>query len=644
VLERDNNSKFGAQDLQASAALEAAPPALTYAALLESLRESPSGADAGSVDSAVSRNRRTAVRRLMEALHKSETDGVGEEFAEGFLAAVNSYRAWEARQGTADSTVRSRCSHLRHAQRLLAGSQHAVPSSFATALDRAIKASGHELTWLAEKSGVPAVSLSQWRRGVASPGSLRKHLPKLEACLGLATGALMGALPIRAARAVGYGVAERGESTEFRQRLRRRMAEQPFSLREPTASLQVEWQQLLAFKTADIPRLHRERRAKWRPKAARMSKPLKPSWCCTLKDGNVVPSAHAAWVQIRQYLGWRCLDERMGGGGFSEETTQSLARLADADSVIAFVRWRAERASGLNMGSVTFLHQANSLLHPRGGWITQSPWLAKAAPELIAGGGTWAEHCARAFEVLKDFARTVLQTAKPTRDVEEALRPLLDTGNPIALLHDMLERMERDMPPATQPIRRATQQRDIALVTLLLANPLRIGQLCALEFGAGSDQNLRRREAGWQLHCTNERYKNGGTTMAKGLRVDLDESVTAAFDRYVREGREVLLAGRKSRLFFAGCSRWDPSTPCENLEDRLQILTARYIPGCVGFRGHGWRHLLATAWLMEHPGDFGTVADLLGDTVKTVAEKYRHIERASSVKRFGTWARAKRTD
>jgi len=638
VLDRDNYNHVDAQD--SSSAAQSGTSALTYGTLLAGLRTSTGEADAA--DTAVSRNRRTALRRFMRALDKHESDAVGQEFAEGFVAAVNAYREWEATQGTAGPTVRSRCSHLRYAQRLLAGFR-APPSSFAHALDEAIKASGRELTWLAQKSSIGAVTLGQWRRGLASPGSLRKHLPKLEACLGLKAGALLNALPIRAVRAVGYGVEGRARTTEFRERLRVRMSEAPFSLCEATESLRAEWRELLTFKTADIPRLHRERRAKWNSKPTRMCKPMQPAWCCTLDNGRVSASAHAAWVQVRQYLGWLQLDERRGGGGLSQEQTQTLARLADAKRVIAFVRWRAERAGGLNMGAVTFLHQVNSLLHPRGGWLTQAPSLAKAAPDLLAEGRTWAEHCAQTFERLKDFTRTVLQSAKPTRDVEEALRPLLDTGNPVAVLYDMLTRMERDMPPPSQPVRRATHQRDIALVTLLLANPLRIGQLCALEFGAGSDHNLRRHDDGWRLHCEAERFKNGTTTMTKGLRVELDASVTPALDRYVNEGRHVLLAGRRSKLFFAGGWRWDPTRPCENLEDRLQLLTARYIPECAGFRGHGWRHLLATAWLTEHPGDYGTVADLLGDTVKTVAEKYRHIERATSVKRFGAWARAKRS-
>ena len=643
MLDRENNNHIDAHGSLPPAATETAPSALTYGALLEGLRSSTTEVDATGVDSPVTRNRRTALRRFMQSAGVSETELVGGELSDDFIASLATYERWESRQGTATTTIRSRCSHLRHIQRHCLARPQRDAGAFATVLDRAIAAAGRPLTWLAKQSGICANSLSQWRRGLSTPGRMRKNLSRLETCLGLRAGELLDTLPTRAAHPTGYGAAERAQTTRFRENLRARMAERPFSLPAATEALKREWHQLLSYKTADLPLLHRGRRAKWRAKPARMCKPMRPEWACTLTDGRVCPSALAMWVQVRQFLGWLQLDVRQGGAGLAPDVTQTLARLADAQRIVAFVDWRAQRAGGLNMGALSFLNAVNSLLHPTTGWLTQSHWLSDAAQDLLRESGTsWAEHCARTFERLKAFTQTVAESARPTRDVQEALQPLLDTGDPVALLHQMLESMERDMPEATQPVRRAIHQRDIAMVTLLFIQPLRIGQLTALEYGPRTDRNLLRSNCGWRLQCCDERYKNGTTTMAKGLKVELDSSASMALDRYVREGRATLLAGRESRYFFVGMGRWDPATPCENLEDRLQILTRRYIPGCAGFRGHGWRHLLATAWLLEHPEDYATVADLLGDTVQTIERAYRHVERANSVKRFGEWARTKR--
>src|SRR5205085_11173267 len=126
--------------------------------------------------SPVTRNRRTALRSFMQSVDKRDTDRVCNELADGFVAALSAYQAWEKQRGTAVSTVRSRCSHLRRIQQVAAKHAGAMPS-FVSLLDRAITESGRSLAWLEEHSGIGALSLGQWRRGVASPGRLRKHLP-----------------------------------------------------------------------------------------------------------------------------------------------------------------------------------------------------------------------------------------------------------------------------------------------------------------------------------------------------------------------------------------------------------------------------------------------------------------------------------
>jgi site-specific recombinase XerD len=601
----------------------------TYATLIASLGSRPT--NAGPL-SATSRNRQSSIRRLMRAIGRVESDSVGDEFRDGLEATLASYQKWEALQGTAVSTSRSRCSHLRTVHRQL---KRFMPvGTFAAALDAAITASGLSAAAVARTAGIPPDSLGQWRRGFASPGSHVTRVAQLESVLGIRAGALEALLPRRPSHS---SVEE--DSTTYRLRLRRRASEPTYALLDASEALRGQWLQLMQYKCGDLPRQRRQRRGRWSTKPARQCKVLSPAWSCTLPNGHVAVSAHVAWAHIRQYLGWLCMDAARGGAGLSNSSVHTLARLVDAPRISDFVRWRAERAGALNEGAVSFLHMVCSLIHPETGWVTQCTALADTATDLVAGPSDWVELCESAFNSLRTFSKMVAASAKPTRDVEEPLRELLDSGTAITMLKDMLVRMEEAMPPTSQPTWRAIHQRDIALVTLLFAIPLRIGQMTALEVGPGTDQNLARLESGWRLQCDASRFKNGRTTMAKGLRLPLDESVTFALDRYVREGRELLLDGQSSHLFFVGRRPWDPTRPCENLEDRLQILTARYIPRCSGFRGHGWRHLLATAWLLEHPEDYATVADLLGDRIETVIAKYRHIERAHAIGRFNAWTK-----
>lgn len=220
MFDRDLQPTEAAEELLTAALPADAPQSLTYTTLLDSLRDgsSPSG-----IDTPVTRNRRTALRRFIQSVGKSESQLLEAEMFDGFPAALVRYQAWEHQRGTATSTVRSRCSHLRHIQRIAARHAGSTPS-FATLLDRAITDAGRSLAWLEQRSGIGALSLSQWRRGIATPGRLRALLPELEAALDLKPGALLQALPSRAARPTGYGVAERTASTGFRKRLRLRAA------------------------------------------------------------------------------------------------------------------------------------------------------------------------------------------------------------------------------------------------------------------------------------------------------------------------------------------------------------------------------------------------------------------------------------
>jgi integrase len=57
-------------------------------------------------------------------------------------------------------------------------------------------------------------------------------------------------------------------------------------------------------------------------------------------------------------------------------------------------------------------------------------------------------------------------------------------------------------------------------------------------------------------------------------------------------------------------------------------------PGSPGFGAHAIRHLVATDWLRNNPGDFLTVAKVLNDRIETVIENYAHLSRDDSFIRY----------
>ena len=131
-------------------------------------------------------------------------------------------------------------------------------------------------------------------------------------------------------------------------------------------------------------------------------------------------------------------------------------------------------------------------------------------------------------------------------------------------------------------------------------------------------------------------FKNGRTTARKRYDVKVADIAWPYIERYLAEGRPLLLGGQQSRYLLVG-QHAGVDAPVSNLDDRLQVLTVRYIPGSPGFRAQAMRHLVATAWLKAHPRDYVTVALLLNDTLATVIKKYSHLETADGLSTYGDW-------
>ena len=75
----------------------------------------------------------------------------------------------------------------------------------------------------------------------------------------------------------------------------------------------------------------------------------------------------------------------------------------------------------------------------------------------------------------------------------------------------------------------------------------------------------------------------------------------------------------------------------DNFSRLVSRLTRSYIPGCMGFGPHSFRHIVATDWLKKHPNDFLTVSELLGDTVETVIREYAHLKQDVAFSRYETY-------
>ena len=74
-------------------------------------------------------------------------------------------------------------------------------------------------------------------------------------------------------------------------------------------------------------------------------------------------------------------------------------------------------------------------------------------------------------------------------------------------------------------------------------------------------------------------------------------------------------------------------------------MASAFLPGSginvPNLRAHAYRHIVATAWLKAHPGQFRLVAHLLHDTLATVIKNYDHSKPSDGVMAWDRWLSAR---
>lgn len=644
VVMKENKSVVQAVTQALSAA---EPQPLTYAALLEYVIAPLWGTAprTGPVPPMM-RNERTRLNAWLKFAGKSLDDEIGEEFGSAFAVGLERFAAAQTALGRKPSCVRDRqygVSRIHSAYLRLATS--ALPRTFAGALDALIVNSNLTCKEIALRAGISDVVVGSWRHGKSTPSIRHNRVAEVEVALGAAPGTLTSRLP-RTSLPTNAAVCENGPTTPFRAHMREMLMARQYGLKHVTAQLMDEWRALLRYKTSPLPDLSRNVRGIWRAKPAAMCRVLHPAWCWELPDGRRVQSAHIAWSNVSHFLGWLTLPENEGGVALSPDEVQTVAWLAMPKLLERFMRWSAARCGAFNSHSLAALHTACSLLSPKTGYLTQCPWLKDRLPLAWQPSADWREHCESAYDELHQLRLTLAGSIQLTRDPEWAIRDIVQRPDPLTPLLNMVAAMQDAMPPFTAPHRRAVMLRDILFVALLIANPLRITQYMTLQYGPGTDENLYRDANGaWCLRFAAEHIKNGRfrpkRQRSRGYNVKVASWVVPMLESYLAEARDVLLKGARSPYLLVGQlgRHADLAVPFSNVDDRLQLLTARFIPGSAGFRGNGFRHIVATAWLKAHPRDYLTVARMLNDRLETVIEAYSHLEISDCLDEYDGWVK-----
>lgn len=151
-----------------------------------------------------------------------------------------------------------------------------------------------------------------------------------------------------------------------------------------------------------------------------------------------------------------------------------------------------------------------------------------------------------------------------------------------------------------------TGLRDVAMLELLYASGMRVGELCGLDVDdVDRDRNVVR-------------------VLGKGRKertVPFGHPAAAAIDRWVRDGRSALARPGSGPALFLGArgGRIDQRAVRTLVHRRLTD-----VPGAPDLGPHGLRHTAATH-LLEGGADLRSVQELLGHASLATTQRYTHV-------------------
>ena len=281
--------------------------------------------------------------------------------------------------------------------------------------------------------------------------------------------------------------------------------------------------------------------------------------------------------------------------------------MADTELVKRFLQWLSIK-TGNTVASRQFLQLARTYLNEEYGFF-------RHYPEFSASSEDWQEKC--------------------------KLESLLDCPNPFKHLKQLTKAIESERPAESATIDFAVWTRDRFLINLLITNPLRantISQLTIFKNTIGDNQGMLRKVDGrWRLYIQKKFFKNLGGAAKDDYRADLSPKLSHILEEYLMQRH--YLAGSESTYLFRPrrCSSWtfhaidgtstlitDSQTAMPNNAIYRIVRTNVQRALKVDVGTHGFRHLVATAWLKQNPDDYLTVAHILHDTLETVIKNYAH--------------------
>lgn len=616
------------------------------------------------------KNFRTAFKFFLEAIGKTGDSLVEGELAEEFEATLVVFVKFQKKRGCKKGTYDPRVSKMRgvkqfvdqnFAQKL---SLQTLPNTFGKRLLKLISALRLTMKsfWRSLPEGTISYELlSNWCREQYLP--YPKHL-QIVATIESLLGVPQGTLRIPKYRFLGRDL--KTVQSDAGNKAKAALLK-PYTVW--TESIKKEFKRLKRHKSMGILPEGEQRgeQGRWTP-----------------NDSGKIYTAEAVKAALRRFMGYCALpedstDPYLRGAGIKSEDL-SLALLADKvliENYLEFMKLRAglrvrpfdESAADLlphmisadgkwefydkggkyNSGSISFLAIVSSLLRFGKGYLYQHPEYAEKLGQRVTTD-TWEQQCLGTRNRITTLLKSILRMKKESkgeneigfqsdgenadyefgRDPKEVIQWILDLPRPLRVLQEMIIAMVEDLLPESAPkLEKARQYRDLVLVSLLTANPLRISMFSQMRFGK---HLVRESDGSWWLKFNKRAFKNRASLKSVYI-VRVARELWPMLDRYKYEFHPILVSSTGSDYVFVGGGKgWNSKykgarLSATTLTDFIRRLTELYIPDTIGFGPHAFRHIIATDIIKKDPRyGFWLASIALHDKYETVKDEYVHLK------------------
>jgi site-specific recombinase XerD len=248
----------------------------------------------------------------------------------------------------------------------------------------------------------------------------------------------------------------------------------------------------------------------------------------------------------------------------------------------------------------------------------------------------WADFCESASSQFRLFQKSLSSSkVKKKRKVNSRHGKILETSDPMVPVQSLLERVHKSEP---RHLERGSQSwlvwaRNMTLLELMVSNPIRAGNLCALNYCEDQTGRLRKGNSSFEIVLEKHDVKNPHDEKQYGYHGQVGSSASAWLHFYLNKVRPLWSTElpTSERVFLTDSGREISVVELRSIFLRVSQL---YLPEYSGLNPHVFRHIVATSWLKNNPDDFITVALILGDRIETVMRDYAHLASSDGFSRY----------